>query len=335
MSSTFRKIVVEQYGGPAVMQVVEVPLMSPGIGEARVRVRAAGVAWGDVQKRAGLIGAPRPPFTPGYDVAGIVDALGEGVDTAWLNRPVAALLGQGGYSEYVNVDASRLVSLPEGIDPAAAVCLVLNYSMAHQLLHRAARARSGDRLLVHGAAGGVGTALLQLGRVAGLELLGTASTHKLHVLRDLGAAAIDNQREDFIRVTRRLAPPGVDIVADPVGGAHLWRSLRALRPGGRLLCFGVQSLRKRGTLGLLPHLARSVLIRATHFRKHLSLVNLILPRAGERDWFREDLFHLFGLFLSGKIAPIIAGRVRLEDARRAHALLEERCAAGKVVLVID
>ncbi len=166
----YKRIVISRYGGSEVLQVAEDELPEPRSGEVRVRMLAAGVAWGDILKREGFGGA-RPPFTPGYDIVGGVDKLGEGVSAVKVGQTVAALPIAGGYAEYICLPASGLTPVPSGLDPAETVSLVMNYVVAHQMLHRAARVKTGERILIHSAAGGVGTALLQLGKLAGLELL--------------------------------------------------------------------------------------------------------------------------------------------------------------------
>src|SRR5512143_2157938 len=178
MNMKYKRIVVSHYGGPDVLQVVEAELPEPQPGEVRVEVLTAGVAWGDILKRAGAGLGVRPPFTPGYDLVGIVDQLGAGVSTVEVGQTVAVLSLLGGYTEFLCVRASELVPVPAGLDPSEAVCLVMNYVTAYQMLQRAARVKRGDRILVHSAAGGVGTALLQLGKLDGLEMYGTASCGK-------------------------------------------------------------------------------------------------------------------------------------------------------------
>ena len=171
------RVVVTRHGGPEVLQVVEEDLPEPGPGEVRVKILAAGVSAYDLmQRRSGsLPGVPDVPYTPGEDIAGVVDKVGEGVTSVEPGQGVAGYPRGGGYAEYLCLPASELVPVPEGVDPAEAVCLVANYLTAHMLLHPTANVQPGERVLVHGAAGGVGSALLELGKLAGLELYGTAS----------------------------------------------------------------------------------------------------------------------------------------------------------------
>src|SRR5262247_3914824 len=192
------RIIVTRYGGPDALQVLEEERPEPNAGEVRVRVLAAGVALPDVMAREGIHPETPPvPFTPGWDLVGVVDRLGDGVSGIKSGETVAAMPISGAYAEFVCLPQRELVPVPSGLDAAEAVSLVLNYITAYQMLHRSAHVRSGQRALVHGAAGGVGSALLQLGRVAGLELYGTCSSRSARAVSDLGAVPIDYQHEDF------------------------------------------------------------------------------------------------------------------------------------------
>jgi NADPH2:quinone reductase len=221
-----RRVVVTRHGDPDVLQVVEEDLPEPRAGEVQVKVLAAGVSAYDLMfRRSGsLPGTPRVPFTLGADVVGVASKLGEEVSTIELGQRVAgatfSLDGLGGYTEFICLPASELVPVPQGLDPAEAVCLVANYLTAHQVLHRTAKIRSGECILVHGAAGGVGTALLELGKLAGLEMYGTASKHNHELVSALGATPIDYRTEDFVKRIRDLTGDGVDVVFDPIGGAR-------------------------------------------------------------------------------------------------------------------
>lgn len=227
------RIVVAERGGPEVMELIEEPLPEPGVGQARVRIVVAGVSGFDLLIRSiSLPGNPKPPFTPGEDIAGVVDALGDGVSELTVGQAVVGwnLGHQGGYAEYVCWPAERLVAVPDGVDPMVAVALVTNYLTAHLYLNQTARVRRGEKVLVHGAAGGLGSALVQLGCLAELEIYGTASTHNRDVVAGLGATPIDYRTEDFVDRIRQLTGEGVDVVFDTVSGVRqLWRSYRALR----------------------------------------------------------------------------------------------------------
>ena len=185
-----QRVVVTRHGGPDVLQAVEEDLPEPQGGEIRVKVLAAGVSGYDLMdRRYSFPGGPAVPYTPGQDIVGIVDKLGEGVSAVEPGQEVAGFTfgDAGGYAEFVCRPASELVSVPAGLDPAEVVCMVVNYLTAHMVLHGTAKMRSGESVLVHGAAGGTGSALLELGRLAGLEMYGTASKRNHELVSALGA----------------------------------------------------------------------------------------------------------------------------------------------------
>jgi NADPH:quinone reductase-like Zn-dependent oxidoreductase len=241
----------------------------------------------------------------------------------------------GGYAEFICLPASELVPVPSGVDPAEAVCLVANYLTAHVTLHRTARMRSGERALVHGAAGGVGTALLELGKLAGVEMYGTASKHNHGLVSALGATPIDYRTEDFVERIRSLTGDGVDAVFDPIGGARqLWRSYQALRRGGRLVWFGVAATSKQGMRVIPLSLLMRFLLALIPDGKQAPLT----PHVGQlaethNAWYRETLTELLDSLAVGRIKPVVASRIPLVEAARAHELLERGGYAGKVVLV--
>src|SRR5918995_307537 len=235
-----KRVVIDQFGGPEVLKVVEDDIPQPGPGEVRVRVLAAGVSFSDGLLRAGTYqGGPKPPFTPGYELVGVVEELGPGCSRLREGDRVGSLTVWGADAERVCVPERYAVEVPEDLDPAEVVSLVLPYVTAYQLLHRVASVKSGETVLVHGAAGRVGTAVLELGALAGLRLYGTASARDRGAVEQLGAVAIDYRNEDFLARVRELTGgEGVDVVLDGFGGALSIRSFRALRPGGRLVVFG-------------------------------------------------------------------------------------------------
>ncbi len=216
------RIIVTHYGGPEALQVLEEVCPEPKDGEVRVKVLAAGVSLPDLMMREGIHPeTPRLPFTPGWDLIGVVDRLGDGVSGIEPGQRVAALPINGAYAEFVCLPQRELIPAPSGLDAAEAVSLVLNYVTAYQMLHRSAKVRPGQRVLIHGAAGGVGSALLQLGRLAGLEMYGTCSARGASAVSDLGGIPIDYQYQDFVEEIHRLTSEGVDVVFDGLGGAHM------------------------------------------------------------------------------------------------------------------
>jgi NADPH:quinone reductase-like Zn-dependent oxidoreductase len=336
-STKHHRVVVTRHGEPDVLQVVEEDRPEPRAGEVRVKVLAAGVSGYDLMfRRSGsLPGTPRVPFTLGADVVGVVDRLGEGVSTVELGQTAAgatfSIGGRGGYAEFICLPPSELVPVPSGVDPVEAVCVVVNYLTAHMAMHRTANVRSGERILVHGAAGGVGTALLELGKLAGLEMYGTASKYNHELVSALGATPIDYRTEDFVERIRSLTGDGVDAVFDPIGGARqLWRSYRVLCPGGRLVWFGVAATKKEGLRVIPLTVLMRTLLALIPDGKQVPL----LPDLGKDNaWYRATLTELLDLLAAGKIKPVVAERIPLAGAARAHELLERGRYAGKVVLV--
>ncbi len=331
------RVVVSRHGGPDVLQMVEEPVPEPRSGEVRVRVLAAGISAYDLMHRSsGLLpGTPKPPFTLGEDIVGVVDKLGEGVMTLGLGQIVAGAtfkLGLGGgYAEYLCLPASELVPVPTGVDPAAAVCVVVNYLTAHMAMHHTAGVQRGERVLIHGAAGGVGSALLELGKLAGLEMYGTASSYNHERVSALGATPIDYRTEDFVKRIHNLTSDGVDVVFDPIGGfRQLWRSHRALRENGRLVWFGVAAAKQSGLRVIPLTLLMVIMLKLFPGGRQLLLTPDL---AKDNAWYRQTLGELLDLLAAGKIKPIVAARIPLAEAARAHELLERGGYAGKVVLI--
>ncbi|HXX46767.1 MAG TPA: medium chain dehydrogenase/reductase family protein [Myxococcota bacterium] len=342
-----RRVVVAHYGGPEVLRIVDEECPQPEPGDVRVRVLAAGVSLPDVMMREGVHPeTPRLPFTPGWDLVGVVDRLGAGVSGVEPGQLVAALPIHGAYAEFVCLHQRELVPVPPELDPAEAVSLVLNYVTAQQMLHRLAKVRRGQRVLIHGAAGGVGTALLQLGRLVGLEIYATCSPRSAPAVTQMGATAIDYRQRDFVEEIRRLTGDGVDAVFDPIAGHHLWESRRALRAGGRVVGYGLTtSLRGDGLASARPGRRRR--FRGTAlFAAYIALGWLlpgrkrVLPYSVQwlkrlkPELFRADLIALFELLREKKIEPLVARRLPLSEARRAQALLEQGGVTGKIVLVV-
>lgn len=333
--TTSRKVIATGRGGPEVLDVVEFPLPSPGRREIRIAVEAAGVAYGDVMRRRGVF-APRAAFTPGYDVVGIVDSAGRDCDRTLIGRRVAAMmpnLGTGGYAEHVCIPAVRAVAVPDDIDPAEVVALGLNYITAYQLIHRILPVPRGGRVLIHGAAGGVGSALLDLGRARGLTMYGTASAGKHAFVRERGATPIDYRSEDFVARIEQLCPGGVDAVFDPIGGAHLRRSYAAVAPRGTLVSFGVSGDLARGSLGVIRGMARFATLK---FRPgpRVRLYLITLTRGAGWKHCRDDWRTLLAMRARNELSPVVGARVPFGDVRRAHELIDAAAVPGKIVLIV-
>ena len=340
------RIIVTHYGGPDALQVLEEECPEPKRGGVRVRVLAAGVSLPDIMAREGIHPeTPAVPYTPGWDLVGIVDRLGDSVSGFETGQLVAAMPISGAYAEFVCLPQRELVSVPAGLDAAEAVSLILNYITAYQMLHRSAKVKPGQRVLIHGASGGVGTALLQLGRLAGLEMFGTCSAAGVSAVSQLGGVPIDYKRHDFVQEIHRLTNDGVDAVFDPLGGSHMWYSRKALRPGGRVVAYGnTTSLRGEGLASGRPgrrnrlhgipifglYIAGGWLLPG---RKRVVPYSIQWLKRLRPAWFRKDLMALMDLLQQQKIKPIIAQRFPLAEARQAQELLGRGGVVGKIVFV--
>ena len=336
MATTNERILVTATGGPSVLGLVSEAMPQPGPGEVRLRVLTAGVAFADILVREGIYPGVRVPVTPGYDVIAEVEATGPGVSEPAVGSRVAALIVTGAYARHVCVPADLCVPVPADTDPVAGVALVLNYLTAWQMLTRCAHVVEGDTILVHGAAGGVGTALLELARLRGLRAFGTASAGKHGRIRDLGAEAIDYRREDF--VARVNAAGGAHAVFDHVGGRHLGRSFAATRPAGTTVVYGFYAGTKGGRADRFAMLKEVLLgprfdtVRLLMTSKGATGYTVTAWRDQRRGLYRADLGALFGLLADGSIAPVIAQVLPLREAARAHELLGGAQVEGKIVL---
>ncbi len=344
-----KRVVVDHFGGPEVLKVIQEDAPQPGPGEVRVRVLAAGVSFTDALIRAGTyLGGPKPPFTPGYELVGVVEELGPGCSRLREGDRVGALTVWGADAERVCVTEKYAVEVPEDLDPAEVVSLIFPYMTAYQMLHRTARVQRGETVLVHGAAGRVGTAALELGAVAGLRLIGTCSARDRAAVERLGAVAIDYRNEDFLARVRELTgSEGVDVVLDGIGGAVSLRSFRALRrgdpivgdPGGRLVMIGTYNTivkgRKswRGWLEWWPATTLVSVWGMLSSRRRVMGYRVQKLRIPHQDWFQEDFQVLLELLREDKIHPVVAERLPLSEARRAHEMLDSSAAKGKLVLV--
>lgn len=331
-----RVVEVGRYGAPEELRVVDAPMPTARRGEVRVRVLASSLNYTDTLIRRHLYpqtARRRPPFVLGYDVVGEIDQVGEGVRGFRAGDRVADMTVVGSNAAYRTLRAGDVARVPANVDAAEAAALILSWATAYQLLHRSARVRRGQRVLVHGAAGAVGQALLVLGRMAGLQLWGTGRGEHAPLIRELGATPIDYQREDFTRVL----PGGFDVVFDGVGEDGYRRSFAALGPGG-LLCAigysaGVQA--RRSMLAILASIGRLYLWRFLPGGKRARFYSVNAMRARHPAWFREDLEGLFALLATGAIRPRVAERISFDEVAEAHRRLEAGGLEGKLVLVPD
>jgi NADPH:quinone reductase-like Zn-dependent oxidoreductase len=325
----YRSVVVTRRGPPEALEIVEQELPAPLAEEARVKILACPVSGPDIQARYGQTPIPpKPPFVPGYAVVGVVEAIGEDVRGVVIGQRVAALTISGGYSEFITVKADDLISVPETLDPAEAATLILNYLVAYQTLHRSARVKVGDRVLVIGASGGVGTAYLQLGHLAQLTIYGLASERKHPILIEYGATPIDYRTQDFVKVIRQTEPEGLDAVFDGMVWGYLDRGFSLLRRGGTWVQYG----NPMSFSGLVRLLARLILFNLRPDGRTLKLYGTTTSKFGRRPYL-EDWATLFQLLEAREIEPIIMQRFPLLEAAEANSVLESGDVIGNLVLL--
>ena len=320
--------------GPALLQevleVVELPIEPPGPGELCVRVRAAGVGSTDLIMLTGKYRyAPKMPFVPGYEVAGVVEAIGAGIKGFDIGQRVASLSVYGGFAELLVRDAAHFLPIPDAVSDRDAAAVILNYVTAWQMIHRVAKPQPGQTALVTGAAGGVGTAALQLLRLAGVKAYGAASASKHHTVRSLGATPIDYRAGPIDRLTRALVTTGVDYVFDAIGGSNIGPCIGALRRGGMLVAFGFVNAPGFFTQGaMFANLFLGARLRGRHGKFYgITMLYRKDPRP-----FREDLPKIFALLADKKIDPMVTRTFPLLEARQALELLAAGSVEGKIVL---
>jgi NADPH:quinone reductase-like Zn-dependent oxidoreductase len=313
-----------------VLQVVENELREPAAGEARVKVLATGVGRTDLNYLHGYSPfSPKVPFVPGYEIVGVVEAVGADVSRVAVGDRVAALTGHGGYTEVIYLGQEHLVPVPACLAPAEVAVLVLNYVSAWQMLQRTAKVKAGDKALLIGASGGVGTALLQLGRLAGLKMYGTASPDKHNILVGLGAIPIDYHTQDFVEVLHQAEPDGLDFVFDGMGGAESQRGLAVLRNGGKLVAYAPPT----GPGMLLLGALKMIFINLKRKGGKVESYGISALYARDKKPFMEDLPQLFKLLEEGQIKPIISYKFSILEAGKASQLLESGTVIGNIVLL--
>ncbi|UEL27879.1 MBL fold metallo-hydrolase [Pseudarthrobacter sp. L1SW] len=326
----YRSVAAVRVGGPEVMEVVRRRLRTPRRGEARVRVEACSVSAVDVQARNGLSTYPPTfPFVPGYAVVGVVDAVGAGVTAVTPGDRVVVMTEKGGYAEYVFVSSHPMMRVPDELDAGEAVVVALNYLVAHQALSRVARIRRGQAILILGAAGGIGTALVQLGQLLELRMYGVDLPAKHPWLVEHGVVPLDAKREDVASALQRLEPSGVDAVLDGAGGDWADTGLAVLRPGGVLVEYANPGS-PRATLRLLARAARQNLVPKG---KRIRLYGTTSWRL-DRKPLMDAWATLYGLLEARRIRPVIADRFPLAGAGQAHARLERGDVVGNLVLMV-
>ncbi len=325
--------VAKEKGGPEVLSWQAFEPAAPGKGEISVSVETAGVLLADVLWQMGItpIG-PKPPFTPGYDIVGTIEAVGPGVSGLQVGQRVAALLQYGGYTQHAVIPVKKAEPVPDGVDSQTAVAATTSYLTAYMLIVREGGLKQGDVLLVHGAGGGTGSALVEVASHMGIRVYGTASVEKFDLVRANGGTPIDYKMQDFVEVMRAGEPEGVDLVVDPIGSDVTTRSLKLLNKGGVLVSTAmIQSMQGAG-VPIPLQLLRLSLWSLTHPGKKAYFWDVV--GAAGKDWaqYRTDLAAVFDLLAAGHLSPKIDRVLPLQEAPQAQQLLLDYAAKGKNVL---
>jgi len=336
-----RSVWIPKVGAPDVLELREGPDVHAGPGEVRIRVVASGVNFADVMARMGLYpDAPKLPCVVGYEVAGTVDEVGGGASGFAVGDRVLAFTRFKGYADLVAVPAAQVAAMPAEMSFEEGAALPVNYLTAILMLEVLGNVRRGDRVLVHGAAGGVGFAAVQLCRLYGAEIIGTASAAKHAALKDAGVAhTIDYGTQDFVAETKRVtAGKGADVILDPIGGENLRKSYRALAPLGRLVAYGVSSMAPATSRRILPALWQLARMPRFGFVRLMNENHGVLGFNLGHLWdemprLRTFLEKLLDHYRDGHVRPVIAKTFPLADAAGAHAYLQSRANVGKVLLL--
>jgi len=329
----YTRVTLKAFGGPENLEIETVANPpEPGPREVRVRVLVTSAAFTDVMIRKGMYPDVKdtPPFTPGYDMVGLVDATGPGATRFRQGDRVADLTTIGAYAQYMCLPEDRLTAVPKGVSEIDALGMILSAVTPYQMLTRVAKMKAGQSLLINGAGGAVGTAMLQLARDAGIVAIGTDVANKHALIRSLGATPLAaDASEETLRAT---VGDGVDVAFDPLGGESLKRSLHALKPGGMLVAFGFQNevLGRGGSIPLdFIKLKLWDWLPNGHATAFYSIGAM---RRKHPEWFREDLAHLFDMLVEGRVRPVVAEVLPLEKVREAHERVEAGAVSGKLVL---
>lgn len=332
---SYRRVIIKEFGSPEVLKVIEESqLPEPKSGEVRVKVQATSAAFTDTMIRKGAYPdvKEKPPFSPGYDMVGIVDKLGEGVTRFKVGDRVCDLTIIGSYSEYLCVAENRLVSVPESVDAGEAVSLILTYVTAYQMLHRIGKVQTDQSILVHGAGGAVGSALLELASLENCNIYGTASAKKHESMQQVGATLIDYRHEDFVEKIQRMESGGIDIAFDGLGWQSFKRSLRVIKPGGLLVAYGFSEAVRKGKTAVILDFIRFKLSSILPSSRRKTFYSITALRDQNPDWFAHDLKKLLELLSSSRIKPSIWKRMPLSEAKKAHELIEQSKPIGKIIL---
>lgn len=320
------------------MNVVEEnALPEPKPGEVRVKVSKTTANFTDIVIRKGKYPEvkTKPPFSLGYDMVGVVDKLGKGVAGFQVGDRVADMTVIGAYSEFICLREEKLTKVPDTIDTSEAVALILSYTTAYQMLHRIVKITEGKSILIHGAGGAVGIAMLQLGKLLNLKMYGTDSKLKHDLVQKYGGIPIDYKEEDFAKRIQELTNNGVDAVFDPIGGKNFKKSFKSLKSGGHLVAFGFYNAVKGRGGNLLIDFLRVQLWNLLPNRRRTTFYSIGGLRKRHPEWFKEDLQELFKLLEKGNIKPEISKHYALDKAKEVHEKMEKGQIKGKIVFDVS
>jgi synaptic vesicle membrane protein VAT-1 len=341
-----RAMVVRRYGAPEAFEARDMPDPQPKPGEIVIRVKAVGVNFADLLQRMGLYpGTPKPPFVPGLEIAGVVEKIadpGAGERTPLMRGDaVAAFMHVGAYAEWVSVPARDAYRLPPGMPFEDGAAIPVNYLTAYHSLFTMGNLQPGNRVLIHGAAGGVGIAAVQLARAHGLVVFGTAGRTKQEFLKRIGVEhAIDYEKSDFVQVVQKFAPDGIEMVMDPIGGKSFARSAECLGPMGRLVVYGFSAAAgpegKRSALRGAKALLQTPRFHPLKLmQRNLAVIGVNLGRMRTRAAvMRAELDEIFKMYAAGQVKPVIAKTFPLAEAAVAHRYIHDRKNIGKVILMV-
>ncbi|NOZ04428.1 MAG: zinc-binding dehydrogenase [FCB group bacterium] len=337
-----RQIWISKHGGPEVLEIRETRIEDPGPNQVQVRVHYAGINFADILARMGLYpGAPKPPFVPGYEISGVIEKTGSAVDPTLTGKPVIGITQFNGYSSSVNLTTDRVVFLDSSEQLRAGVVLPVNYLTAYLMLINQTHVQAGEWVLIHGIGGGVGIAALQIARILGARIIGTASAHKHERLKQLGVEnPIDYRKEDFLdRVMEITGGAGADVILDPVGGAHLKRSYRALAGLGRLVAYGFSASAIGPRKKLLPAAWEYLRFPKFHPVKLIShnkgVFGFHLGMVRNEETLKAALATLMEWLRTGRIDPVVDRVFPFSQVQAAHEYIAARKNFGKVLLAPD
>ena len=336
-----KALVITEHGPPEVLRVQERPDPQPGPGEARVRVRAAGINFADLLARVGLYpDAPKPPCVVGYEFAGEVESLGEGVEGLTVGQRVLGGCRFGAYAELAVTGSSELLPLPDDWSYEEGAAVPVTYATAYAGLVRYGNVQEGERVLIQAAAGGVGTAAVQIAKLRGAEVFGTASASKHERVAELGCDhLIDYRTQDFAEEVRRITgeKKPLDLVLDGVGGSSFRKGFSLLRAGGRLVCIGVSAIQpgeERNRLKALRALAQMPIFHPVQLmRQSKAVIGLnMLTIWDEHGSLADYIEPLDEWARDGRVDPVVGEVFPFERAADAHRAMHEGRNVGKLVL---